>query len=384
MVAEGQQKTSGANDSDSLSTADMAQLMALVQDASQHNPDAVPLVSSKASSSSTGDKSTSMASRSNKSSKGTAGKQSAAPSTASTTGKNAADHSSQVSPSAQPSAKKQKPGTLHPHSTKPQSSLGKLSTPAAVVANQTPPDSAAPDAAVSVGAAVVAVNGNGDHSVGGDADGKQKKKLGRNARLRLKRQAFRQQQEDTMIADAIDAVADAPAKMPAVPAGKKQTEAGGKGSKSKATPDRAALKAPKGATDPVDRQTATVDGDKAAETGHSKAAVTAGHPAPMPAGKKKRNKKQQDLLSQASLDAAEAAPAGSSVTSKKKSSGLLERMRSKLAGGRFRMLNEQLYTSQGQDAFSMMQGQPDLFEQYHEVRPLTMPLCIECVLTVCC
>ncbi len=32
------------------------------------------------------------------------------------------------------------------------------------------------------------------------------------------------------------------------------------------------------------------------------------------------------------------------------------------------MLNEQLYTSEGEEAFNMMQGQPDLFEQYHEVR----------------
>lgn len=383
MVAEGQQKTSGANDSDSLSTADMAQLMALVQDASQHNPDAVPLLSSKAISPSTGDKYASMASRSNKSSKGTAGKQSAAPGTASTTGKNAADHCGKVSTSAQPSAKKQKPGTLHPHSTKSQSSLGKLSTPAAVVTTKAPPDSAASDAAVSVGAAAVAVNGNGDHSVGDNADGKQKTKLGRNARLRLKRQAFRQQQEQTVTADAVDAVADAPAETPAVHAGKKQTETGGKGSKSKAAPDRAALKATKGATAPVDRQKATVDGDKVTDSGHSKAAVTAGRPEQRSADTKQRNKKQQGLLSQASLDAAEAVPAGSSGTGKKKSSGLLERMRSKLAGGRFRMLNEQLYTSQGQDAFSLMQGQPDLFEQYHEVRALTLPLCIDSVLSVC-
>lgn len=382
MAAEGQQKTSGVNDSDSLSTADMAQLMALVQDASQHNPDAVPLLSSKASSPSTGDKYTSTASRSNKSSKGSAGKQSTAPGIASTSGKTTADHSSKVNTIAQPSAKKQKPGTPQPHSTKSQSSLSKLSTPAAAGTTKAPPDSAAYGAAVASGAAA-AINGNGDYSVGGNADGKQKKKLGRNARLRLKRQAFRQQQEQTVTADAIDAVADAPAKVPAVPAGKQQTEADGIGSKSKAIPDRAALKATKGATEPVDRQTATVDGDKVTDSGHSNAAGTAGHPAPMPADKKKRNKKQQDLLSQASLDAAEAAPAGSSVTGKKKSSGLLERMRSKLAGGRFRMLNEQLYTSQGQVAFSMMQGQPDLFEQYHEVRPLTLLLTIYLALSVC-
>lgn len=33
-----------------------------------------------------------------------------------------------------------------------------------------------------------------------------------------------------------------------------------------------------------------------------------------------------------------------------------------------RWLNEELYTSTGEHAFKLMQGQPDLFQQYHEVR----------------
>ncbi|EFJ43855.1 hypothetical protein VOLCADRAFT_76524 [Volvox carteri f. nagariensis] len=41
-------------------------------------------------------------------------------------------------------------------------------------------------------------------------------------------------------------------------------------------------------------------------------------------------------------------------------------MRAKLAGGRFRYLNEELYTRSGGDAFAMMQSQPELFSQYHE------------------
>ncbi|KAK9820076.1 hypothetical protein WJX72_005839 [[Myrmecia] bisecta] len=41
-------------------------------------------------------------------------------------------------------------------------------------------------------------------------------------------------------------------------------------------------------------------------------------------------------------------------------------MRAKLQGGRFRWLNEELYTSRGEEAFRLMQEQPDLYEQYHE------------------
>lgn len=39
----------------------------------------------------------------------------------------------------------------------------------------------------------------------------------------------------------------------------------------------------------------------------------------------------------------------------------LSKMKSRLQGGRFRMLNERLYTSQGQDAFSLMQVWSPLF-----------------------
>jgi len=41
-------------------------------------------------------------------------------------------------------------------------------------------------------------------------------------------------------------------------------------------------------------------------------------------------------------------------------------MRARLQGGRFRQLNEALYTQPGDGAFSMMAGQPDLFKQYHD------------------
>ena len=46
---------------------------------------------------------------------------------------------------------------------------------------------------------------------------------------------------------------------------------------------------------------------------------------------------------------------------------LLGRMRAKLAGSQFRLLNEQLYTCPGSQAFELMREQPHLFTQYHEV-----------------
>lgn len=49
--------------------------------------------------------------------------------------------------------------------------------------------------------------------------------------------------------------------------------------------------------------------------------------------------------------------------------GLMDSMRAKLQGGRFRWLNEQLYTAPGDSAFQLMQADPALFDQYHEVRP---------------
>ncbi|KAL3662407.1 hypothetical protein V7S43_012734 [Phytophthora oleae] len=44
----------------------------------------------------------------------------------------------------------------------------------------------------------------------------------------------------------------------------------------------------------------------------------------------------------------------------------LAEMRRKLDGGKFRMLNEQLYTTTGQNAFSTFQSDPELFDVYHQ------------------
>lgn len=45
---------------------------------------------------------------------------------------------------------------------------------------------------------------------------------------------------------------------------------------------------------------------------------------------------------------------------------LLAQMRARLQGGRFRWLNEALYTSDGATALGMVQREPQLMEQYHE------------------
>ena len=62
--------------------------------------------------------------------------------------------------------------------------------------------------------------------------------------------------------------------------------------------------------------------------------------------------------------------------SRQKEDGLLGKMRAKLAGSQFRWLNEQLYTCPGSQAFELMQEQPQLFTQYHEVRSIPeLPRC---------
>ncbi|ORZ07944.1 putative cerebral protein [Lobosporangium transversale] len=45
---------------------------------------------------------------------------------------------------------------------------------------------------------------------------------------------------------------------------------------------------------------------------------------------------------------------------------LQEQMKKTLAGGKFRFLNEQLYTTTGEEAFTLFQSKPELFDEYHE------------------
>eukprot|EP00963_Diacronema_lutheri_P006973 scaffold625_cov324-Pavlova_lutheri.AAC.7 len=56
----------------------------------------------------------------------------------------------------------------------------------------------------------------------------------------------------------------------------------------------------------------------------------------------------------------------SNLSSKNNPTDLFEKMKARLSGGRFRWLNEQLYTTTGVQAFAQLTAEPELFQQYHE------------------
>ncbi|KAF9570078.1 25S rRNA (adenine645-N1)-methyltransferase [Mortierella alpina] len=77
--------------------------------------------------------------------------------------------------------------------------------------------------------------------------------------------------------------------------------------------------------------------------------------------KKKPNKKSNPVPA--------AAPAPAPVATQQKQpklTKLQEQMKKTLAGGKFRFLNEQLYTTTGEEAFELFQSKPELFDEYHE------------------
>ncbi|XP_073008035.1 ribosomal RNA-processing protein 8 [Typha latifolia] len=51
--------------------------------------------------------------------------------------------------------------------------------------------------------------------------------------------------------------------------------------------------------------------------------------------------------------------------SQSKPSSFLEKMRARLSGGHFRMINEKLYTCSGEEAFDYFKDDPELFNVYH-------------------
>ena len=58
-----------------------------------------------------------------------------------------------------------------------------------------------------------------------------------------------------------------------------------------------------------------------------------------------------------------ASPAGKQAGAK--SSSFMNKMRAKLSGGQFRMLNEKLYTTTGDEGLDLVKNAPELFEAYH-------------------
>ena len=175
------------------------------------------------------------------------------------------------------------------------------------------------------------------------AKGKQKK-LGRNARLRLKRQAYRQQ---ALLSSSTESqgqlVAEAAVAQPAAHLSNK-TNAARKESLSATRRGKSSSAQGSGAQ-------AVSDSDQQPATLPAK-----------PGGSAVKQRQRPAASAAAPAEKPDLAPAG-----KLKKKDLLEQMRAKLSGGRFRMLNEQLYTSEGQHAFQMMQAQPDLYQQYHKV-----------------
>ncbi|KAI1305765.1 25S rRNA (adenine645-N1)-methyltransferase [Mortierella claussenii] len=84
-------------------------------------------------------------------------------------------------------------------------------------------------------------------------------------------------------------------------------------------------------------------------------------------GKKEKKDKKEKAAPPAPAPAP-ATPATSATTSAKptKLTKLQEQMKKTLAGGKFRFLNEQLYTTTGEEAFTLFQSKPELFDEYHE------------------
>ena len=364
---------------ESLSTADMAQLLQLAQLAKQHNPDLLdssvspPKREQNGSIKASKGKSATLATHST----ATADHSNGLPAT--TEGERPKGRSQVSQTSAQ---KQRKAGRAVPTSLAPQQNADALQQgicgPLDGTSQQSKPKKQKSAAgsrasitnaeAVSTGAvgAPAAASGakaataeEGVTDGGGPSDapsGKAKSgKLGRNARLRLKRQLRRQQQQNGDSQQQGDPH-DADEREDLEPSVALGSDIAVRG-----------------------KQTSSLKHNTAgtAVPGHGKELVPAAVKAHQPTGpssdhlsqiKQKRNSKQAAAASSAAAAAAASTPAHpAAVAQKKGKGGLLEQMRSKLSGGRFRMLNEQLYTAPGQDAFEMMQGDPALFEQYHEV-----------------
>lgn len=190
-------------------------------------------------------------------------------------------------------------------------------------------------------------------------------KLGRKARLRLKRQLWRQKQQQQQ-QDGVDSDADAQPSMQATLTAEQVQSAA-----VLATPAETAAHKRAGSPKPDLRREPSQAEVVAKPNSKQTAAALLRH-ASAP-GQAVTGSDQGSIAANpiSNRDSATAEATGnlsqSGVLQKRGKAGLLDQMRSKLSGGRFRMLNEQLYTAPGQRAFEMMQGDPAVFEQYHEV-----------------
>jgi ribosomal RNA-processing protein 8 len=62
----------------------------------------------------------------------------------------------------------------------------------------------------------------------------------------------------------------------------------------------------------------------------------------------------------------DAASAVTATAAEKKSPSIQDAFKARLAGSRFRMINEELYTTTSQESFDRFSQHPELYEQYHE------------------
>ncbi|KAF9387578.1 25S rRNA (adenine645-N1)-methyltransferase [Podila verticillata] len=80
---------------------------------------------------------------------------------------------------------------------------------------------------------------------------------------------------------------------------------------------------------------------------------------------KKEKKEKKEVPAPTPAKKAAPAPAPTPIAQPKLTK-LQEQMKKTLAGGKFRFLNEQLYTTTGEEAFDLFQSKPELFDEYHE------------------
>ncbi|KAF9428150.1 25S rRNA (adenine645-N1)-methyltransferase [Entomortierella beljakovae] len=82
----------------------------------------------------------------------------------------------------------------------------------------------------------------------------------------------------------------------------------------------------------------------------------------------KNEKKDKKEKKKEKAEASKPAPAVVAPTKQNqpKLTKLQEQMKKTLAGGKFRFLNEQLYTTTGEESFTLFQSKPELFDEYHE------------------
>ncbi|KAL1531604.1 25S rRNA (adenine(645)-N(1))-methyltransferase [Salvia divinorum] len=84
--------------------------------------------------------------------------------------------------------------------------------------------------------------------------------------------------------------------------------------------------------------------------------------------KRKRGNRRKEAAAKNNASSSIAAPSGSAnptKSSSKSKSSFLDKMKARLSGGYFRMINEKLYTCSGDEALEYFKEDPSLFNVYH-------------------